>query len=942
MSSIESCDREARRRRLESRGGVNALDYVEVVAKPASWPVSSAQRLLRVTFLHEIAADLWADNLLIEGGSRVPQVQVGWAMPCTMLLAFRDFVEQQGYDADDLLERDARLDEWKAKLGEYEHPVVGIDWDERLSDEEGESAFEERWKARLGSAEFRRQVTEQWSSLRQALGLPELSDVELDSEPDESAVEDYERRLAIWTVERGDFSVYQLRLVSTSGPYPPPGYDPVLSNLELNFKVDCPTDADCRTPTPEEGDRVEKPSINYLAKDYASFRQLMLDRLSQTMPDWQDRNAADVGMAAVEVLAYAADQLSYYQDAVATEAYLETARRRVSVRRHARLVDYQMHEGHNARAWVWLAISDGHGYVDPTDLWHDDGTDEAAIRFLTQCPGVRPDLPREQYPNVLEDWEPQVFEPIEHAYLSQAHTEIGIHHWGDPGYTLPRGATSAALRVGEDAPRLMPGDLLVFEQSRDPQMGPEVADPSKRHVVRLTEVYPPADEDKETREREPAGAEQWLRDPIGEDPWEETPLVEVHWARADRLPFDLPVARQLGDTVHTDLAVARGNVVLVDHGATVTGHPLPKPKTDAYRPVLDAGPISHATAPPDPKGPAGDARRVDPSHARPQVRVREQEGSQKVWQPRPDLLRSDRLDREFVVEIDGDRRAHLRFGDGTNGRRPVADRALTATYRRGNGVAGNVAAQAIAHVVGCDLTVTEVSNPLAAFGGADPEPLEQVRKLAPRAFRRQQRAVTVEDYARMAERHPQVQRAVATRRWTGSWHTTFVSVDRVGGRPVDRGFEDELRGFLEQFRLAGDDLEIEPPRTVPLEIRMTVCLEPGYSRSDVEWALERRFSSRRLDDGSLGFFHPDRFTFGQPLYLSEVVSAAMEVAGVRWVDLDPDTEGRENAFGRRFDASGDAYEDAKITVSRREVIQLDDDPNHPGRGTIDFDFEGAR
>ena len=70
------------------------------------------------------------------------------------------------------------------------------------------------------------------------------------------------------------------------------------------------------------------------------------------MPDWRERNPADLGITLVELLAYAGDQLSYYQDAVATEAYLGTARRRTSVRRHARLVDYPMHDGANARAWL--------------------------------------------------------------------------------------------------------------------------------------------------------------------------------------------------------------------------------------------------------------------------------------------------------------------------------------------------------------------------------------------------------------------------------------------------------------------------------------------------------------------------------------------------------------------------------------------------------------
>ena len=95
-----------------------------------------------------------------------------------------------------------------------------------------------------------------------------------------------------------------------------------------------------------------EPEIDYLAKDYASFRRLMLDRMAVLMPHWRERNPADLGVALVETLAYVGDHLSYQQDAVATEAYLGTARRRVSVRRHARLVDYPMHDGCNARAWV--------------------------------------------------------------------------------------------------------------------------------------------------------------------------------------------------------------------------------------------------------------------------------------------------------------------------------------------------------------------------------------------------------------------------------------------------------------------------------------------------------------------------------------------------------------------------------------------------------------
>src|SRR6185436_585892 len=115
---------------------------------------------------------------------------------------------------------------------------------------------------------------------------------------------------------------------------------------------DCKPRPDCPPPQRSE------PDINYLAKDYASFRQLILDRLAVIMPDWRERHVPDLGITLVELLAYAGDHLSYYQDAVATEAYLDTARKRVSVRRHARLVDYRMHEGNNARAFVTVSVSD--------------------------------------------------------------------------------------------------------------------------------------------------------------------------------------------------------------------------------------------------------------------------------------------------------------------------------------------------------------------------------------------------------------------------------------------------------------------------------------------------------------------------------------------------------------------------------------------------------
>ncbi len=96
------------------------------------------------------------------------------------------------------------------------------------------------------------------------------------------------------------------------------------------------------------------------------------------MPDWQERHIPDIGITLVEILAYVGDYLSYYQDAVATEAYLETARQRISVRRHVRLVDYPMHEGCNARTWLFVDTK-GADIVtlDPQDTYFITGFNDA-------------------------------------------------------------------------------------------------------------------------------------------------------------------------------------------------------------------------------------------------------------------------------------------------------------------------------------------------------------------------------------------------------------------------------------------------------------------------------------------------------------------------------------------------------------------------------------
>ena len=112
--------------------------------------------------------------------------------------------------------------------------------------------------------------------------------------------------------------------------------------------------ADCgRTPVGEAAPAWrEQRALDFMAKDYDSLLRLMLDALPAVAPQWRSRAEADLGMALLELFAYAGDQLSYLQDRIALEGFVRTATQFDSVRRLLRLVDYTPYPGHAASTWL--------------------------------------------------------------------------------------------------------------------------------------------------------------------------------------------------------------------------------------------------------------------------------------------------------------------------------------------------------------------------------------------------------------------------------------------------------------------------------------------------------------------------------------------------------------------------------------------------------------
>jgi hypothetical protein len=786
----------------------------------------------------------------------------------------------------------------------------------------------------------------------------------------------------------GDSSPYVLLLDDPAAQEGAGRLDPRYTRVSFSFAAGRRSELDCRVePSCLPGERSE-PEIDYLAKDYASFRQLLLDRLTLTMPAWRERHVPDLGIALVEVLAYVADHLSYHQDAVATEAYLGTARQRISVRRHARLVDYVLHEGCNARTWLVLLTA------NDVEIGLDD------LVFTTDGDGG----PRTTGPSdfdmeallsgSIECFEAVVLDDHPRRTLYRDHAEIQFYTWGNGRCCLPIGATHATLIDGDPPEALQrqdeqhsdptqsaeqygrshekrdcagakrrlhltAGDFLLFEEVIGPTTGnPADADHAHRQVVRLTKV------------------EQ------GCDPVTQQPILEIDWCETDALSFPLclstdgppPECKML-----VSVSVARGNIVLGDHGVTICEQLTPMPAepgplvcdecgntselrpamVDDFIPMLSRPNLTFAGRVPS-RACAGGTLRQDPRTCQPQIRLlecpRRRMGddrrdaplpssdarcpcSGEEWRPVVDLLASEGDDPCVVVEMDDDRRAHLRFGDDRLGRRPSPGARFDAHYRVGNGVAGNVGAESIVRVVfrpGSQLEPSlRVRNPFPAVGGTAPEPIEEAKLFAPTAWRSTlARAITADDYARLAERDPRVARAAAAISSNNGWYEVDVAIDAEGTEQPPQALLDEVARSLEPYRRIGHDVAVVPAQLVPLRLTLSVRVLPHFVQGDVRAALLAVLGSGRLPDGRLGFFHPDRLTFGDGVYVSRIIAVAQAVPGVASITLEHLSRLGEPEAGER---------DAGVLwLGPLEVPRLDSDPDFPEHGVLTLRLRGGR
>lgn len=755
----------------------------------------------------------------------------------------------------------------------------------------------------------------------------------------------------------GDYSTYKLRINTTEFDQAKPVViDPLFNEIEFKFRPGC-FNINCAPDWTPAAKPDDEPVIDYLAKDYDSFRHTMIAAMMQRVPNWQPSSEADLDQVLLELFSAAADELSDYQDRVMNEAYLSSARKRVSLARHARLMDYHIHQGNQASTWLALEVA-------PEFKSAPQGT-ETRQYFLTNDFEVRAPAQGDQ-PS------PIIFVARDKQRVHELVNRLGIYTWGDAIPSLVAGDTTADLKVwlvnaaNQATPatdkesavtveKLIRSGVvkqLLIQEHLNPVTGTVNGyNPRKRQLLKL---LPGADGAQATYDPTTA--------PAGYDPLTDTPsgssvqwFVRVRWEEKDELRNNYCFTVNCPDVGKVEnVSLFHGNLVEVSHGRleTIT-FKEPGSKLNSrefyYERLGKWGTI--CTLPDRPLAYQDTKLGGDePTQSTLLVRVFQPGGAQDDWDEVSNLIHSDDSDENgdhFVVETDEERFSEIRFGNGTNGKELPESATVECTYQVGDGLEGNIGLgkltafdPAAENFLKFDPTkqpkdnskIIRCWNPFDVVSGRAPEPAAEIIRRVPEAYRvRQLRAVTLADYVKRAEELPEVSRAAAAYAWTGSWRTVRLTIDPAGTTVLEEPALGKISRHLNAVRLIGEDLEIRSPQFVPLEIEIWLCAKPEFWCEDLESILEQEFSDGWTPDGRQGFFHPDLWTFGQSLKSSQIFGRVLAVEGVEHII---------SLTMKRWNIpSGPLNE---ITVSNNEIIQVFNDKDHMETGSIAFHVEGGR
>lgn len=293
------------------------------------------------------------------------------------------------------------------------------------------------------------------------------------------------------------------------------------------------------------------------------------------------------------------------------------------------------------------------------------------------------------------------------------------------------------------------------------------------------------------------------------------------------------------------------------------------------------------------------------------------------WKEVPTLFSHAPRERIYITHIDDDQKVTVQFGDGVTGARlPMGSENVQATYRKGIGLEGLVKAGQLSLLMTRPLGVKSVINPLPATGAQDPQSLADARTNSPITVLTLDRIVSLRDYEDFARSFSGIAKALAT--WTWNLHARgiFVTVAGINGVGVDSKLHDTLVAAIISYADPHVPVTVKSYRPITFKLVADVKVDPDYVEAKVLAAIEAALRAT---------FSFEARTFGQPVTLSEVVSAIQNVAGVIAVDVNKLYRSNNPEALNSFlaAASPRAGDDARVPAA--ELLTLDPAPLELGR-----------
>lgn len=169
--------------------------------------------------------------------------------------------------------------------------------------------------------------------------------------------------------------------------------------------------------------------------------------------------------------------------------------------------------------------------------------------------------------------------------------------------------------------------------------------------------------------------------------------------------------------------------------------------------------------------------------------------------------------------------------------------------------------------------VTGIVHPLATAGGADREPVSDIRENAPSKLAANGRAVSLKDFERLCRRHSSVWQAKAREVIApGGANRVDIVIVPANGGAVTPTLESDLIDFVESRALPNTHVTITNYESLALQIHVKIRVDSSrYEKTEVKDAAEAALVLE---------FALNNRALGQPVYVAEILAAAERVEGV--------------------------------------------------------------